>query len=228
MSVGEDPFPDLDPYPEGLDFWERDHLGGLFSQAAHGDCASHVAMPRPNSSEIAGAQDLPSEATPDDTERQYFWAGDSSWNRDGDRFDAPALGDRLADTVADVNNPLLDDSTVAFDIFPTQTGGDYTSRVIVENGKVTDYTVALPFFPIEDYVGKYKFIQLRYLLKRDAPLLRPHNTATIRGGVPYLYYGRDSTPSAPSGALAGLVADIVEAYVGESTGDTLDGYPEDY
>ena len=228
MSTQDDPFPDLEPYPEGLDFWERDHIGGLLSQAPRGDCPCHVSLPRPNSSEIAGARDLPSEATPDDTERQYFWAGDSSWNRSGEELDAPELGDRLADTVADVSNPLLDDSTVEFDIFPTQTGGEYTSRAVVENGKVTDYTVALPSFPIEDYVGKYKFIQLRYFLKRDAPLLRPHNTATIRGGVPYLYYGRDSNPSAPSGTLAGLVADIAEAYVGESTADTLDGYPEDY
>jgi len=223
-----DPFSDLESYPEGLDNWEGGRGSGSPTQVPTGDCPSHVALPRAGSRGIAGLQDLPSEATPDDTERAYFWAGESTWNRDGDQLDAPALGDRLDDTVADVNNPLLDDGTVEFDIFPTQTGGDYTSRAVVEDGEVTDYTVALPAVDLSTRSTNATLIQLRWILKRDAPLLRPHNTATIRGGVPYLYFGRDSNPRAPSGALAGLVEDIVEAYVGESTGDTLDGYPEDY
>lgn len=222
MSTQDDPFPDLTPYPDGLDFWERDHMGGLYPQASHGDCASHVAFPGTD----AGA--LPGEAGATAGERVYYWAGESSWSRDGARLGAPELGDRLADTVADVSDPLLDDSTVEFDIFPAQTGGEYTSRAVVEDGSITDYTVALPGMDLDEYVTKYKFIQLRAFLRQDAALLRSHNTATIRSGIPYLYYGRESNPTAPSGALAGLVEDVVETYVGESTGDTLDNYPEDY
>lgn len=227
MSYPEDPFPDTKPYPDGLDFWERDHLSGLHSQVSMGQGASHVALLRPNTNEIAGAKDLPGEAIPALDERQYFWSGDKLWNRDGSPLDADELASQLSGTVADVNDPGSGDGTVAFDIFSGQTGGEYTSSAVVVGGQVTDYTIALPYINLDNYVTKYKFIQLRWFLK-DVPLLQSHNTATIRGGVPYLYHGREKTPSVESGALADLVDDIVSTYVNESTADTLDQYPEEY
>lgn len=225
MSYPEDPFPNLKPYPEGLDFWERDRASGLVPQVSLDKCECHVSMPKPNGSKIMGTIDLPSEATPTFTERQYFWSGDKLWNRKGGPLGADELATDLSGTVADVNDPGSADGTVAFDIFPGQTGGSYSSQAVVEGGRITDYTITLPYIDLSSYATDDKFMQFRQFLK-DVPLLHPRNTATIRDGIPYLYYGRENTlKRVPASRLVGLVEDLVSTYVNESTADTLDEYP---
>lgn len=209
-------------YPVDASYWEFERGTESPTQVPHGECASHV--------EFADDErvHLPGEAAPSDGELVYYWApGRGEWTRSrgGDALSPGEFASRLSGTVADVSQS---GDTVEFDLFEVQAGSTgfarSRARFDIGGGPLREWLVVLPV--MLDYDAAVKLIQLRWFLK-DVPLLRSHNTATIRGGVPYLH-GREESPSAPSGSVAGLVEDIVETYVGESTADTLDTYPETY
>lgn len=217
MSTQDDAFPELTAYPVDATYWERERGTENPTQVPHAECASHVEFADD------ARRHLPGEAAPSEGEMVYYWAP-GGWTRSGGSSLSPSeFEDRLTGTGADVSRS---GDTVEFDIFDVQAGstGFASSRARFGFDGLREWLVVLPF--MVDFDAAVKLIQLRWFLE-DVPLLNGEDSATIRGGVPYLHGGEESGRS-PAGDLADLVEDIVDAYVGESTGDTLDAYPETY
>ena len=154
----------------------------------------------------------------------YYWTHWSAWgDRDGDPLPADDLTNRLGDTVAAVSGPGSATGRVEFDIFSSQTGGVWTSYCDVASGGYVERSmIRLPLVS----ASLDRFVQLRNFTG-DVPMHTKGCVVTIFNDVPYLMQAREGENGelAPSGCFAGVVEDIATAYVGDSTGDTLDQYP---
>lgn len=153
---------------------------------------------------------------------------------------AAELSDRLAETVAAVEDVTATSGVVTFgfDLFSSQTGGEWTSTVKIDHRSGANWviasTVRCPKMDMSTRDPVETMTQLGHFLL-DVPFPRRENTATIYKGVVQFHHADDKGQvirnypkwwfGTQSDYFASFIELLVENFVNESTADTLDQYP---
>lgn len=189
---------------------------------------------------ISGAENTGSLSAGDSIHYWEHTKDNHTLNGQGAAWDsAQDIESQLSGTVAAINGPNSGAGLVEFDLFDSQTGGEFTSSIrITMRGynRMSDFHIELPQIDLASRNTKETWVQFAYFFDDMTPPIKDC-VGGIFQEIPYFDHGSHSgenryawpIPSlTPPQDTARFVENIVDTFVNDSTADTLDQYPTSF